>query len=121
MGKRMNQIEKYFTLARKQALKGDCKNAIRRYRLGAVGVRSDGAVVVSSNVPTRQPARNAHAEARLTKKLNFGSRVYVVRVTARGSLGLARPCRQCQAAMRLRGVSRCYYSISDKEYGVIEW
>jgi cytidine deaminase len=112
-------IDKYFRLARQVALKGDTLEANRHYRLGAVGIRTDGAIVTASNIPNRQPESHAHAETRLVRKLDWGSTVYVVRIRRDGQLALARPCRRCQSAMRLRGVRYCYYSINDTEYGVI--
>lgn len=115
----MATINKYFRLARQVALKGDTLEADRHYRLGAVGIRTDGAIVTASNIPNRQPEAHAHAETRLVRKLDWGSTVYVVRIRRDGSLALARPCRRCQSAMRLRGVWSCYYSINDTEYGVI--
>ncbi len=115
----MAHIDKYFRLARQIALHGDTKEATRQYRLGAVGVRTDGAIVTASNVPQRTPEPNAHAEARLAKKLDWGSVVYVVRIYSNGKLAIARPCKKCQIALRLRGVTRVYYSISETEYGVL--
>jgi tRNA(Arg) A34 adenosine deaminase TadA len=116
----MSTVEKYFRLARKTALKGDSKEAKRSYRLGAVGIRSDGTIVASSNISHRTPEPQAHAEARVVKKLDWGGVVYVVRIQSNGKLAIARPCKKCQSAMRLRGVRRCYYSVSENEYGVLE-
>lgn len=115
----MTSIEKYFLTARKTALRGDTFDANRTYRLGAVGIRSDGAIVKASNIPNRSPEPRAHAEARLTRKLDWGSIVYVVRIRSDGTLAMARPCKKCQSTMRLRGVQRCYYSINNYEYGVL--
>jgi tRNA(Arg) A34 adenosine deaminase TadA len=116
----MSSVTKYFRLARQQALKGDNHEVSRRYRLGAVGIRNDGTVVVANNIPNRLPEPEAHAEARLVKKLDWNSTVYVVRIYNDGAMALARPCRYCVSRMRLRGVRRCYYSINDTEYGVLE-
>ena len=113
-------MNKYFRMARQAAVKGDTREADRRYRLAAVGVRTDGAVVVSSNLPSRIPEPSAHAEARLARKLDWGSTVYIVRIKRDGTLGTARPCRKCQSALRLKGVRYCYYSISENEYGRLE-
>lgn len=107
---------KRFRLAKQVALKGKAK---RRYRLGAVGIRSDGIIVTANNIPNRKPEPRAHAEARLTQKLNWGSVVYVARVLRDGTFAMAKPCKNCQIAMRLRGVKRCYYSINSTEYGVM--
>ena len=116
----MAVIDKYFRMARQAAVRGDTTEASRHYRLGAVGVRSDGAIVVSSNIPHRTPEPNAHAESRLSRKLDWGSTVFVVRIKANGLLAMARPCRTCQGAMRLKGVKRVHYSISQTEHGVME-
>ena len=51
----VSRVERYFRLAQAVALKGDTFEARRKYRLGAVGVRSDGAIVTASNVPSRKP------------------------------------------------------------------
>jgi len=115
----LNRVNRYFRLAKVVAEKGDSKDARRHFRFGAVGVRTDGAVVTASNVPVRGPERRAHAEVRVTRKLNFASVVYVVRILRNGRLANARPCSKCQAAMQQRGVI-CYYSISENEYGVLQ-
>jgi tRNA(Arg) A34 adenosine deaminase TadA len=112
----LNRVNRYFRLARQVAERGGVR---RQFRLGAVGVRTDGVVVTASNVSSRTPERRAHAETRVTRKLNYGSEVYVVRILRNGSLATARPCGRCQTAMRQRGV-RCYYSISETEYGVLQ-
>ncbi len=109
-------MKRFFRRAKKAAARGkDC----RSYRLGAVGVRRDGTIVTSKNIPNRYPEHQAHAEARLTKKLDRGSVVYVVRIDRKNNLTTARPCKACQRLMRGRGVFRCYYSISEHEYGVL--
>jgi len=112
-------MNKYINLARKAALKGDTRKVHRRYRIGAVGIRTDGVIVSSNNIPNKKPEPNAHAEARLVKKLNWGSMVYVVRIFSNGKLALAKPCIKCQNTMRLRGIKRCYYSINENEYGIL--
>jgi tRNA(Arg) A34 adenosine deaminase TadA len=111
-------MKRFFRLAKTVAAKG---NDRRRYRLGAVGVRSDGAIVKSKNIPNKYPEPQAHAEARLAKKLDRGSIVYVVRIDSDGELTKARPCASCQRILRFRGVKRVYYSISETEYGVIKF
>ncbi|MFW9873062.1 MAG: hypothetical protein ACFFG0_08185 [Candidatus Thorarchaeota archaeon] len=111
-------MKRFFRLAKKVAAKG---NDRRRYRLGAVGIRNDGVIVKSKNIPNILPEPQAHAEVRLCKKLNPGSIVYVVRIDSENKLTMARPCQNCLRVMRLKGVRKCYYSISEKEYGVIKW
>jgi cytidine deaminase len=111
----VNKVNKYFRLAKKIASRGSAR---RQFRLGAVGVRTDGAIVTASNLSSRIPEKRAHAEARVVRKLDYGSEVYVVRILRDGTLANARPCSDCQAAMRR--VKRIYYSISEDEYGVIQ-
>jgi tRNA(Arg) A34 adenosine deaminase TadA len=111
------KVENYFRLAKKIAIK---KNDCRQYRLGAVGIRSDGIVVTSSNIPSRYQHNHAHAESRLVRKLNSGSIIFVVRILRCGKFTMARPCLKCQCAMRKRNVKRVYYSIGNKEYGILD-
>jgi tRNA(Arg) A34 adenosine deaminase TadA len=115
----MATIDKYFRLAKQTALRGDTREAKRQFRLGAVGIRSDGAIVTASNIPHRTRESKAHAETRLAKKLDWNSIVYVVRIYSNGALAMARPCRKCQSALRLKGVQRVYYSINANEFGVL--
>jgi len=117
----MNKVKRYFKDAQQVALKGDTKDVQRHYRLGAVGVRRDGVAVSASNVPCRQTHARAHAEARLVRKLDRGSEIYVVRIRRDGSLANARPCPNCQNTMRAHGVKSCYYSISQNEWGCINF
>lgn len=114
----MSKVDKYFRVAQSVACKGETKIK-RHYRLGAVGLRNDGALVTANNLPCQGIIASGHAEARLVRKLDQGSVVYVVRIQRDGELTTARPCDSCQKAMRGRGVKRCYYSISESEYGVI--
>ncbi len=111
----MTKVEKYFQLAKQAALSKD----LRQYKLGAVGIRTDGTIVTSRNLPTRAPNPRAHAEYRLIQKMDWGSIMYVVRVLADGSLTMSRPCKYCVSSMRLRGIKKCYYSITNDEYGVL--
>lgn len=111
-------MKKHFREAADIAIKG---GVIRRYKIGAVGVRTDGTMVKSKNTPCRRPEPNAHAEARVCRKLDRGSTVYVVRVLSDGSYAMARPCRTCRKIMKIRGIKRCYYSINNNEYGVINF
>ncbi len=116
-----SKIQKMFSVAKSIAKSGDCTEANRRYRLGAVGIRADGTIVCASNITTRQPCKSAHAEHRVCQKLDVGAIIYVVRIGAKGELRMARPCKNCQATMKNSKVKRCYYSIGENEYGVIKF
>jgi tRNA(Arg) A34 adenosine deaminase TadA len=112
----MCKVNKYFRLAKEVAVKGP---SIRQNLLGAVGVRTDGAIVKSNNLSCRFPTKEAHAEARVCRKLGWGGTVYVVRVLRDGTLTMAKPCRNCENRMRLSGVVKVYYSINENEFGVM--
>lgn len=98
--------------------------------VGAVGIRSDGVIVASPNGPAkirentseRGYFAEAHAEFRISYKLDVGSTVYVIRLR-RGDkkVRLAKPCETCQTVMRAKGVKRVYYSISEDRKGNIKW
>jgi len=92
----------------------------RAFRLGAVGLRADGVLVVAANGPATEPAPTAHAEARLSRKLGRGGEAWVARIKRDGSLAMARPCRSCSSRLRASGARRVCYSIGPGEYGVIE-
>ena len=118
-----NRIKKMFRVAREVAKCGDCTEAKRNYRLGAVGLRTDGVIVASSNVTTRQPCKEAHAEYRICQKLDVGSTIFVVRIGDNNELRLARPCQNCRTMMKNGGIKKCYYSIKEEdgriEFGII--
>ena len=89
----------------------------RTFRLGAVGIRSDGALVNSANGPTDHPRPHVHAEFRLCTKLDYGAVVFVARVKRDESFGIARPCKDCRRILKSRNVKKVYYTISNEEYG----
>lgn len=105
----------------------------RLYLLGAVGVRKDGRIVHARNdavfdsyaremLPyTYKRFPESHAEARLTKKLDFGATVYVARVMkGSGNLAISKPCSSCERKLRAFRVKKVYYTISSNEWGVID-
>ncbi len=94
--------------------------------IGAVGIRGDGAIVTASNGPViifndekKGSFPEAHAEIRLSRKLDVGSIVYVARVRkGDGMYGNARPCKDCRTALKARGVKKVFYTIGPNEYGI---
>ena len=110
-------MKRFFRLAKQLAIKDDC----RQYRFGAVGIRRGGVIVVSRNIPTRYPEPRAHAESRVARKLSKNSVIYVVRIDRKNNLTTARPCKSCQKIMKSKGIKKCYYSISNTEFGVLLW
>lgn len=107
------KVKKYFRMAKLIAQQGDSKDARRRQRLGAVGIRNDGVVVGASNLCNRTQCPEAHAEYRTCKMLTPKSIVFVVRVNRKGKLAMAKPCQNCQTIMKAKGVIKCYYSTED--------
>jgi len=98
------------------------KEEERQWLLGAVGIRSDGAIVYAQNGNVAIPTRSAHAEYRLGKKLDKGSMVYVSRIRRdTNQFGLAKPCANCEKFLRSKGVKKVYYTISENEYGVMNF
>lgn len=89
----------------------------RTFLLGAVGVRSDGVVVKSRNGSYRERCPAGHAEARLSRKLDVGSTVFVARILRSGGLALAAPCKDCRRSLRSRGVRHVYYTIDSDTFG----
>lgn len=97
-------------LAAKIATKRDDK---RTFKIGAVAIRKDGAIVGARNEWVNIPAPSGHAEARLMRKAGYGSIVYVARVMANGTFGMAKPCDRCMAILMCRGVKCVYYTTYD--------
>ena len=119
---------KYLEMAAKLAVPRQTLADRRSFWLAAVGIRADGVIVSAQNgsVFTDESFGNgwsfpaAHAEARVCRKLDHKGVIYVSRVSRKtGQLTMARPCPDCQQAMRSRRVKKVYYSISPTEYGVI--
>ncbi len=94
----------------------------RTYRIGCVGRRRDGTLVYAWNSAVETPTPEGHAEAKLCRKLDWGSTVYVARTRkADGKMAMAKPCANCERLLRQRGIRRVEYSISENEFGVLEF
>ena len=111
-----SELIEAFERAVKLAKEVDEMKSKQKYCLAAVGVRNDGAVVYAQNgggccaVKNRHPFQS-HAEARLTKKLDVDSVVFVARVKKINyEVGSAKPCHKCEGFMRAKGISRVYYT-----------
>lgn len=108
------KMKEMIRLAADFARSGDQK---RSYFLGAIGVRSDGVVVMARNDMIQTPEPSAHAEARLVRKLGKdASMVVVVRVLkGTGKLAMAKPCKHCQSALKNFRVKKVYFTTDDGE------
>lgn len=95
------------------------KDIHKKYFLGSIALRGDGAYVYSTNytvIEHRTPS--SHAEARVLRKAGSGAVLWVARVCRNGDWGLARPCRNCQVLAENKAVKKVYYTIGPNEYGV---
>lgn len=109
------KIWNYFEIAAKVALS---KKDQRAYLLGAIGIRGDGVMVMSLNSPSQDPAREAHAEYKLCKKLDHGAVVFIARIRISDSAFVnANPCKACRKILKSKKVKKVYYTIGPKEYG----
>lgn len=99
------------------AMSGKC--SVRNYQFGAIGYRSDGAMVIARNVSNSECGLANHCEYRICRKLDTGSLVYLARVTADGRWAMSRPCPGCQSRLRSKRISKVYYTIAPGEYGIM--
>lgn len=110
------KIFNYFEIAAKLTTS---KEDNRSFLLGAIGVRSDGALVKSINSPTEHPNRMAHAEYKLCRKLDTGATVYVARIRLlNGEFAISKPCIDCSKMLKAKRVEKVFYTISNTSYGV---
>ena len=97
----------------------------RNFYIGALGIRNDQTIVVSKNESAREPTPAVHAEARLAKKLDYGATVYVARIkfakTNYAEYALAKPCYDCMRALKHKRVKRVYWTISNTEFGAMDF
>lgn len=111
-----SELIEAFERAVKLAKKSDELKTKQKYCLAAVGLRNDGTMVYAKNgggccpIKDRHPFQS-HAEARLTKKLDVDSIVFVARAQKKNyESGNAKPCPKCECFMRAKGISRVYYT-----------
>jgi hypothetical protein len=85
-----------------------------------VAERSDGAIVVSTNIRTKEQFHGAHCEVRLLKKCDVGSTIYLVRIWKDGTWANAKPCIKCQTLIKNKRVKKVFYSLDKETYAVWE-
>jgi tRNA(Arg) A34 adenosine deaminase TadA len=92
----------------------------KNFYMACVAKRADGAVVCSENHSVHgQPIPEHHAEARVLRKCDYGSVLYVARVLKdRETWANAKPCPKCQALIRNMGVKRVYYTVGPNEWEI---
>jgi len=92
----------------------------KHFLLGAVAIRNDGAIVTATNIRTQNREHSAHAEFRCLRKSGSGSVLYVARIDRFGEWAMAKPCELCQSLIKNKRVKKVFYTISPKEFGVME-
>jgi len=96
----------------------------RKAFVGSICVSDNGKIFSSRNGSSSpfcsEKTPSTHAERRSCKRGGRGATVYVARVLRNGELAMARPCPRCLAYLTSMRVKRIYYSINEKEYGVID-
>lgn len=116
----MSIDKRMLTFAAAVACEGQSRPDNRSFLLGAVGMRKDGVIVSARNIAATDVTPEAHAEARLMKKITCDSIVWVARVgRGGGAWALARPCDRCRRRMKTAGVRKVVYTISPNEWGVM--
>lgn len=113
----------FFNFAAQLSLKADEKYSCRKACIGAVGFRTDGAIVhACSGGDQLNISPNTHAETRLLKKLDkYSPVIYVARIRRDTmEFALARPCKTCLPFIKNKRIDKIYYTINAYEYGIID-
>ncbi len=91
-------------------LAAETKHNEKHFLLGCIAERQDGVLVKSTNAEVRTPEASGHAEARSLRKAGFGATLWVARVLRDGSWAMAKPCKNCKALIKNKGVKKVYYT-----------
>lgn len=116
----------------RMAGKAACLSPFKQHRVGAVVVKGGRVLSTGYNEirwTQRFQKENVHAEeAAIVKLLTagrpsslVGADIYVSRFTRGGSIGLAKPCLNCQHLIRSVGIRRAYYTCSDGTTGALKF
>lgn len=100
---------------------GRSKDDDRHFALGAVAIRGDGKMVSSYNGKVPYPDRRSHCEARLCRKLDYGSIVFLTRTIATGEWANSKPCPSCEKALKTAKVKKVYYTIGPDQWAILEF
>ena len=94
-------------------------NILKRYQFGCVARRTDGALVSSTNHHENHQQFSHHAEARILRKSDIGSILFIARVSKkdRKTWRTARPCARCRKLIEHHKIKEVYYTIGPNEYG----
>jgi tRNA(Arg) A34 adenosine deaminase TadA len=92
-------------------------NKDKHYNLSCLLRRFDGSFSFARNGRTKTPEPALHAEQKVLRKSGLYSTMWIARVTKGGQIALARPCKNCQMAIKQAKVKVVYYTINNNEYG----
>lgn len=99
----------------KIAIKSKTKK--KHHYLGCIAQRADGSFVYSTNSRAISKSPSVHAEAKVLKKAGVNAILWIARVMADGSWGMAKPCGDCEKLIKKYKVKKIYYTIDKNEYG----
>ena len=109
----------------------DTSSTLLNAHLAAVIVKGGSVVSVGINRPkmnsyvhfygNHENCGSVHAEIdaifRARRKVDLrGSKMYVARLTKRGQVGLAMPCKMCRRALQRYGIKRVYYTVDENTH-----
>lgn len=102
-----------------------CAVLVRGGNILSVGFNHRGWNALSEFYRAQDHACTIHAEVSAIslkrKKIRFeGTKVYVARIRADGTMGLAKPCEMCEEVLRAYGVKKAIYTINSNEYGILK-
>lgn len=123
-------LSKIMDLAISQAKKSKGIGSNRNYRLGSVLFDKKRRVLAVENNSYKThplvmefsefPTLHAEMSCLIHNGLDNskGCDIMVVRIRKDNSLGLAKPCKSCEKALRFSGINRVYYTTND---GSLQW
>ena len=113
------KVWKYLIQAGKsaKATKSDCDK--RTYYVGCIAIRDDGAIVHSRNGSSYIPTPYAHAEARVSTRIDHSATVFVARVKGSGEFCMAKPCSNWVRFLRSKMVKIVYFTTGPTNWDFI--
>lgn len=123
----MSNIDRMFTSAEHEARLSKSSFRVgavvsdKRYILGRG--RNSGkshTSIFKSRYANEHTLMHAEIDALIRTPNAYKMDIFVCRIKKDGSRALARPCPLCLYALREKGVNRVFYTISNREYGVLK-
>jgi len=127
-----NKMKRYLELAKRQAYnsKFEHKHGAILVRGGQVLNAAHNNVLYNSLAHRFKKKRQVtdrgsnHAEIKcilgINRETTCGSDIIVVRINNQGDFRLSKPCLMCVDVLRFVGIKRVFYSVNNKEIGVLK-